>query len=109
MLSSTRRFVLLIGDCSRGKAAFAEGRVAPSSEEHEELGTAQFQRKLAREWGGSAGPVSTVSRYHYVLKGEYFEVGPKAHTVLEPRMNYRLYFAPASRLLLSIEPVTTAV
>ncbi len=45
--------------------------------------------------------------YHYVLNNEYFEVrNLNAYEALAPKELYRLYYAPNSKLLLSIEPVT---
>jgi hypothetical protein len=42
--------------------------------------------------------------YHYVLNNQYFVVDQLAFETLVSRQNYRLYYAPRSGLLLSIEP-----
>jgi len=38
------------------------------------------------------------------VKNEYFEVDQEAHAALPAGMVFRLYYAPKSKLLLSIEP-----
>jgi hypothetical protein len=91
VLKSAGTLALLIADLSSGKAAFIEGRVSPSREDEEGLGLARFY-----------GEKNT--NYWYVIKNEYFEVDQAAHEALPAGMRLRLYYAPKSKLLLSIEP-----
>jgi hypothetical protein len=92
VLKSASTMALLIGDLSVGKAACIEGRVSPSREDERGLG-------LARLYG------ETNSNYWYVVKNEYFEVDQEAHAAVPNGMQFRLYYAPKSKLLLSIEPM----
>jgi hypothetical protein len=91
LLRSGHTMALLIADLSAGKAAWVEGRVSPSHEDEGGLG-------LARLYG------ETNTNYWYVVKNEYFEVYPDALAALPDRMQFRLYYTPKSKLLLSIEP-----
>jgi hypothetical protein len=91
VLKSAGTLALLIADLGSGKTAFIEGRVSPSREDEEGLGLAHFY-----------GEKNT--KYWYVVKNEYFEVGQEAHAVLPAGMQFRLYYEPKSKLLLSIEP-----
>jgi hypothetical protein len=84
---------LLLVDLSQGKAASMEGHLSPSREGHTDW-------SLARLWGSTAQNM----KYSYVIGNEYFSVDEFAHSVeLDPRANYRLYYAPRSKLLLSVE------
>jgi hypothetical protein len=85
------KMTLLIADLSAGKAACIEGRVSPSREDEGGLG-------LARLYG------ETNTNYWYVVKDEYFGVTQAAHGALPDREQFRLYYAPKSKLLLSLEP-----
>jgi hypothetical protein len=91
---SGRRIVALFRDVSKGAASTIEGRVWASRGEEQGIG-------LDRLWGEKVGI------FHYVLNNEYFEVPDlRAHEALLPKERYRLYYAPKSKLLLSIEPAT---
>jgi hypothetical protein len=91
LLKSTRLTFLLVRDLIQGKTAKAEGRVSASSEEEKGIG-------MDRLHGDN------VATYYYVLKNEYYEVTPQGHEALEEGSLYTIYFAPLSKLLLSIEP-----
>ena len=96
LLQTSRLTFLLISDLKIGLASAMEGRISPSWEER----TAQG---LSRLYGGKE-PV-----YHYCIKSEEFEVDEEGYTVLKNRMDgyspmVKLYYAPKSRLLLSLEP-----
>ncbi|HEV2687839.1 MAG TPA: hypothetical protein VGV35_04770 [Bryobacteraceae bacterium] len=80
----------LFGDLSKGVAAMIEGRVAVSRDRADIQGMSRLY--------GEKDEV-----YHYVLNNQYFEVDQLAFEALASRQNYRLYFAPRSGLLLSIE------
>jgi hypothetical protein len=84
----------LIRDLSVGRAATLEGRVTPSGEEHDASAMARLYGDGEKVW-----------EYHYVIDDQYFDVDKPSHDALAEGMNYRLYFAPHSKLLLSIEPV----
>src|SRR5260221_12467906 len=87
---SARTTALLIADLNVGKAAAIEGRVSPSREEEQGLGLARiYGEKHTHHW--------------YVVKNEYFEVDQHAHSVLPEGRQFRLYYTPKSKLLLSIE------
>lgn len=95
ILKSAGTIGLLMADLSKGEAARKEGHLSPSRE-------GQTDWSLARLWGSTAQRM----KYSYVIGGEYFTVDELAHGVeLDPRANYRLYYAPRSKLLLSVEPV----
>jgi hypothetical protein len=82
---------LLIADLSAGQTAWIEGRVSPSREDEGGLG-------LAKLYG------ETNTNYWYVVKDEYFGVSQAAHGALPVGEQFRLYYTPKSKLLLSIEP-----
>jgi hypothetical protein len=86
-----RTMSLLIVDLNAGKAASIEGRVSPSREDEGGLG-------LAHLYG------ETNTKYWYVVKDEYFEVDRQAHGALPAGQQFRLYYTPKSKLLLSLEP-----
>lgn len=91
---SGSRTVRLIADLSQGKAEMREGRVWAARRGEDSHG----MDKLHKERNES---------YHYVLNNEYFEVRDLvAWEALAPRELYRIYYAPSSKLLLSIEPVS---
>ncbi len=91
VFKSARTTALLIADLNVGKAGCIEGRVSPSREEEKGLGMARiYGEKHTQHW--------------YVVKDEYFEVDQQAHSVLPEGRQYRLYYTPKSKLLLSIEP-----
>ena len=92
----------LMLDVVSGRAAVLEGRVQPSKEAYVELGAQLLRPRTA---DSALDEHATPMRYHYVIHGEYFEVPLPAFEALEARTNYRLYFAPHSKLLLSIEPL----
>ena len=89
--SSGRMTIGLLQDLSKGTAAVLEGRVAVSRDRADIQGMARLH--------GETGEV-----YHYVINETYFEVDQLAFETLASRQNYRLYYAPRSGLLLSIEP-----
>jgi hypothetical protein len=94
IFKSSKRIVALFSDVSKGKAAVIEGRVWASRAEEQGIG-------LDRLWGEKVGI------FHYVLNKDYFEVEDLgAFEALLPRERYRLYYAPKSKLLLSIEPAS---
>jgi hypothetical protein len=95
----------LLLDVATGRAAVLEGRVHPSREGFVELGVQLFRPRTA----DSEYDPSTPMRYHYVIQNEYFEVDLPAFEALAPRTNYRLYFGPHSKLLLSVEPLGASV
>jgi hypothetical protein len=84
VLKSARTTALLIVDLHVGKAASVEGRVSPSREDEGGLGMARI--------------------YGEKHTNEYFEVDREAHAALPHGMQFRLYYTPKSKLLLSIEP-----
>jgi hypothetical protein len=95
ILKSAGSIGLLLVDLSQGKTAHIEGRLSPSRE-----GATDWS--LAKLWGSKAERM----KYSYVIGGEYFTVDETAHGVdLDPKGTYRLYYAPRSKLLLSVEPV----
>lgn len=81
----------LLSDLSKGAAAVVEGRVAVSRDRADVQGMARLY--------GEKDEV-----YHYVIGDKSFEVNQLAFETLASRQNYRLYYAPNSGLLLSIEP-----
>lgn len=88
---SGHRMMLLFQDLMAGKADCLEGRVSVSRKEEKGLGMDRLHgEKLMKCW--------------YVIKDEYFEVSESAAEAL-PEGQFRLYFTPKSKLLLSIEPV----
>ena len=92
---SGARTVRLVSDIAQGKAACMEGRVWAARRGEDAHG----MDKLHGE---------KLESFHYVLNNEYFEVRDLvAWEALAPREVYRLYFAPRSKLLLSIEPVSS--
>lgn len=96
ILQTSRLTFLLIGDLQKGTAATVEGRISPSVEDRPAQG-------ISRLYGGKE-PV-----YHYCIKSEEFEVDEEGYTVLKNRMDgyapmVKLYYAPKSKLLLSLEP-----
>jgi hypothetical protein len=92
---SGRMTIGLMSDLSTGKAAVMEGRVSVSRDQADIQG-------MARLYGEKE------EVYHYVLNDQYFEVTHDAFETLASRQNYRLYYAPRSGLLLSIEPTLGA-
>jgi hypothetical protein len=95
VIKSAGNIGLLLVDLSQGKAARIEGHLSPSRE-------GRTDWSLARLWGSTAQNM----KYSYVIGQEYFTVDENAHEVeLDPRGNYRLYYAPRSKLLLSLERV----
>ena len=94
-LQSGRLIALLVQDLKEGKASFMDGRLNMSHEDNDGLGLDKFHDRKHR-------------RSHYVMNNEYFEVEEEAFAVLrnqKPMGRFRLYFAPRSKLLLSLEPV----
>jgi len=90
-LKSARTTALLMVDLNAGKAACIEGRVSPSREDEQGLGMARlYGEKHTHHW--------------YVVKNEHFEVDQQAHAALPHGGQFRLYYTPKSKLLLSIEP-----
>ncbi|HZO55221.1 MAG TPA: hypothetical protein VFB63_21105 [Bryobacteraceae bacterium] len=93
MLQSGRLTVLLIQDLREGAASFMDGRLSVSREEDEGLGLDKFHDRKRR-------------RSHYVMNNEYFEVDEEAAAIVRdhpPAGRFRIYFAPRSKLLLSLE------
>jgi hypothetical protein len=88
---SGRMTVGLMSDLSKGAAAVMEGRVAVSRDQADVQGMSRLY--------GEKDEV-----YHYVINNQYFVVDQLAFETLASRQNYRLYYAPRSGLLLSIEP-----
>ena len=91
-MQSSRLIALLIADLSAGKADFLDGRLSVSKEEDNGLGLDKFHSQK-------------VMRCAYVIKGEYFAVDEEAAAAAPQGNQYRLYFTPKSKLLLSLEPV----
>ena len=94
LLQSGRLTVLLIQDLSAGTASFMEGRLSVSREEDDGLGLDKFHDRKRR-------------RSHFVMNNEYFEVDEEAAASarnLSLTGRFRLYFAPRSKLMLSLEP-----
>jgi len=86
----------LVSDLAQGKASCMEGRVWAARRGEDAHGMERLHKEKPES-------------YHYVLNDEYFEVRDlNAWEALAPKELYRLYYAPHSKLLLSIEPVTTA-
>lgn len=81
----------LTSDLSKGTAAVMEGRVVVSRDQAD-----------VQEMPRLCGEKDEV--YHYVINNQYFVVDQMAFETLASRQNYRLYYAPRSGLLLSIEP-----
>jgi hypothetical protein len=91
VFKSARTMALLLVDLNAGKAAAIEGRVSPSREDEKGLGMARiYGEKHTHHW--------------YVVKNEYFEVDQEAHAALREGRQFRLYYTPKSKLLLSLEP-----
>ncbi|MEP7364523.1 MAG: hypothetical protein ABI972_14805 [Acidobacteriota bacterium] len=94
-LQSSRLTALLIQDLKEGTASHMDGRLNISHEENDGLGLDKFHDRKHR-------------RSHYVMNNEYFEVDEEAFETLrnqKPLGRFRVYFAPRSKLLLSLEPV----
>jgi hypothetical protein len=91
LLKSAQTTALLVVDLKQGKVACLEGRVTASHEHEQGLG-------MARLYGEAH------ANYWYVCKNEYFEVDEPAFSALPMGGQYRLYYTPKSKLLLSIEP-----
>ena len=89
--NSGRMTIGLIGDLSKGQAAVMSGRVVGSRAQNDTQGMGRLH--------GEKDDV-----FHYVINNEYFEVDQPAYETLVSREIYRLYYAPRSKLLLSIEP-----
>jgi hypothetical protein len=97
-LQASRLAALLMQDLKDGKSNFMDGRLRISHEEDDGLGLDKFHDRKHR-------------RSHYVMNEEYFEVEEEAFEALrnqKPMGRFRLYFAPRSKLLLSLEPVPAA-
>jgi hypothetical protein len=97
-LQSSRLTALLMQDLKEGKSSYMDGRLNISHEDSDGLGLDKFHDRKHR-------------RSHYVMNNEYFEVEEEAFETLrnqKPMGRFRLYFAPRSRLLLSLEPVPAA-
>lgn len=95
MMQSGRLTTLLMQDLKEGKASYMDGRLNLSHEDTDGLGLDKFHDRKHR-------------RSHYVMNNEYFEVEEEAFEALlnqKPMGRFRLYFAPRSKLLLSLEPV----
>lgn len=93
-LKTGGRTIGLISDLSKGQVATLEGRAWSSRGKEESHGMAKLHGEEEEH-------------YHYVIKDQYFEVRSLyAFEALAPREQYRLYYAPKSKLLLSIEPLT---
>jgi hypothetical protein len=91
MLRSFRYVALLVQDLSAGKAVSVDGRASVSREESRGLGLDQFHGEQRMQcW--------------YVVQERYFEVSEEAGAALPHGTRFRIYFAPKSQLLLSIEP-----
>ena len=91
LIKSGHTMALLLMDLKDGKAACLEGRVSPSSEDEKGLGMARLHGE-------------NQTNYFYVAKNEYFAVDQEAHAALPYGMQFKLYYTPKSKLLLSIEP-----
>jgi len=89
--NSGRMTVGLIGDLSKGQASVMSGRVVGSRAQNDTQGMDRLHGEKA-------------DVFHYVIDNEYFEVDQPAYETLVSREIYRLYYAPRSKLLLSIEP-----
>lgn len=98
LLRSGRLTVLLLGDLSKGSSAHMDGRLYVSKAEEEGLGLDKFHGRRRRTNA-------------YVVNETYFEVDEEAALVAERHSltgRYRIYYAPKSRLLLSLEPAPAA-
>ena len=95
VLKAAGAMARLMADLKAGKAACIEGRVSVSREDEGGLG-------LARLYG------ETNTNYWYVVNNEYFEVEAEAHAALPHRVQFRLYYTPKSKLLLSLEPKSSS-
>jgi hypothetical protein len=91
--ASGRSFQLIL-DMAAGRADTLEGRVTPNYEEHDAPAMSRLYGDGEKVW-----------EYHYVIDDQYFDVDKPSYEALAEGTNYRLYFAPHSKLLLSIEPV----
>jgi len=94
LLQSGRLTALLLQDLSAGTATFMDGRLGVSREEDDGLGLDKFHDRKRR-------------RSHFVMNNEYFEVDEEAAAVARNHSltgRFRIYFAPRSKLLLSLEP-----
>lgn len=98
LLKSGRLTVLLMQDLSKGDSTHMDGRLRVSKAEEEGLGLDKFHGRNQR-------------MNAYVVNDEYFEVDEEAAAVADRYSltgRYRVYFAPKSKLLLSLEPVPAA-
>lgn len=91
LLRSAGKMGMLLLDLTKGAAACAEGRVFKCQDEEEGLGMARFHGEKQ-------------AKHFYILKDEYFPVDEAAYSVLPEGRQFKLYVAPRSRLMLSIEP-----
>ena len=91
LVKSAGTMALLMVDLNTGAAACIEGRVSASREDERGLG-------MARVWGEKH------THHWYVVKNEYFVVDQEAHGALPEGRQFRLYYTPKSKLLLSLEP-----
>ena len=95
ILQSARSIGLLVADLRRGEAVRIEGRMSVSREAHKDW-------SLASLWSSNARNM----QYQFVIGQQYFTVDQIAGELeLDPRSHYRIYYAPRSGLLLSVEPV----
>lgn len=99
ILETTKMTVQVALDLFAGRAFAQNGRIAPSSEERpaEGMGRLYGQKETA---------------YHYVIRDQYYEVDLDSHQVLDRHFEGYLplvtvYFAPRSKLMLSVEPIST--
>ncbi|MDX2151997.1 MAG: hypothetical protein SFV54_14760 [Bryobacteraceae bacterium] len=90
-VKSVRLVTLLQGDLRDGKAAHIEGRITTSREDVDGLGLEKFHQQKNTQRA-------------YVFQDWRFDVDEDAMKALRPGLRYRLYYAPQSTLLLSIEP-----
>ncbi len=91
VFKSIRSILLLLLDLASGRAAYIDGRVTVSREEVNALGLARLHgEKHTKCW--------------YVIRGEHFEAREEACAEENaPSGKVRLYYAPRSRIMLSLD------
>lgn len=97
LLRTSRRTLMLAVDLWFGQADRLDGRATATQEEEELEGIGRLRGE-------------TATHYFYCIRMENFEVTGAAYTLLLEKYDryrpyLRVYFAPRSKLLLSVEPV----
>lgn len=92
----SRKSLLMLMDIARGRTAEATGRIYPSFEEEESGALSRLRQDSGRS-------------YYYVIQRERFEVSAEGHASTPTGVLCRVFFAPSSRVLLSVEVAATSL